>query len=180
MNEKKYQGTKTEANLKKAFAAESEARNKYTFFASAARKEGFEQIAELFQKTADNEKEHAKIWFKELCSIGSAKDNLLSAARSEYAEWSRLYEDMAKDAEEENFPELARLFRMVASIEKNHEDRFNALLSNIENGEVFKKDEVVIWECRNCGHLEIGTSAPPECPVCHHPLGYFELKNENY
>lgn len=176
----KYAGTKTEKNLLAAFAGESQARNKYTYFASKAKKEGFEQIASLFLKTADNEKEHAKIWFKELNGIGDTKENLAAAAEGENYEWTDMYEEFAKTAEEEGFTELAEKFRGVAAIEKAHEERYRKLLSNIEAQEVFAKSEVKVWECRNCGHIVVGTNAPEECPVCAHPQSYFELREENY
>lgn len=176
----KYAGTKTEKNLLAAFAGESQARNKYTYFASKAKKEGFEQIASLFLKTADNEKEHAKIWFKELNGIGDTKENLAAAAEGENYEWTDMYEEFAKTAEEEGFTELAEKFRGVAAIEKAHEERYRKLLSNVEAQEVFAKSEVKVWECRNCGHIVVGTNAPEECPVCAHPQSYFELREENY
>ena len=176
----KYSGTKTEKNLEKAFAGESEARNKYTYFASVAKKEGYEQISELFLKTAENEKEHAKMWFKELSGIGSTTDNLKQAADGENYEWTNMYEEFAKTAEEEGFIELANKFRAVALIEKHHEERYRKLLNNIENNEVFKKSTVKIWECRNCGHIVVGTNAPEVCPVCNHPQSYFEVSAENY
>ena len=176
----KYSGTQTEKNLEAAFAGESQARNKYTYFASKAKKEGFEQISALFLKTADNEKEHAKMWFKELAGIGSTAENLAAAAAGENYEWTDMYEGFAKTAEEEGFPELAAKFRGVAAIEKAHEERYRALLSNVEAQEVFSKSEVKVWECRNCGHIIVGTEAPDECPVCAHPKAYFELRAENY
>ena len=176
----KYSGTQTEKNLEAAFAGESQARNKYTYFASKAKKEGFEQISALFLKTADNEKEHAKMWFKELAGIGSTAENLAAAAAGENYEWTDMYEGFAKTAEEEGFPELAAKFRGVAAIEKAHEERYRALLSNVEAQEVFSKSEVKVWECRNCGHIVVGTEAPDECPVCAHPKAYFELRAENY
>ena len=176
----KYAGTQTEKNLMAAFAGESEARNKYTYFASKAKKEGFEQIAELFLKTADNEKEHAKLWFKELEGIGETKDNLKAAADGENYEWTDMYEEFAKTAEAEGFQALAKKFRMVAAIEKRHEERYRALLKNIETAAVFEKSEVKIWECRNCGHIVIGTKAPTVCPVCAHPQSFFEISAENY
>ncbi len=175
-----YAGTQTEQNLMAAFAGESQARNKYTFFASKAKKEGFEQIAAIFQKTADNEKAHAEIWFKELKGIGETAANLLHAAEGENYEWTDMYDGFAKTAEEEGFKELAAKFRMVAAIEKSHEERYRALLQNVETAEVFEKAGIVVWECRNCGHLYIGTKAPAVCPVCLHPQSYFELKEENY
>ena len=176
----KYSGTQTEKNLMAAFAGESEARNKYTFFASKAKKEGFEQIAALFQKTADNEKEHAKLWFKELNGIGDTAQNLLSAAEGENYEWTDMYEGFAKTAEEEGFPELAARFRLVGEIERHHEERYRALLRNVETAKVFEKSEVKVWECRNCGHIVVGTKAPEVCPACNHPQSYFELHAENY
>lgn len=176
----KYAGTQSEKNLMTAFAGESEARNKYTFFASVAKKQGFEQIAALFLKTADNEKEHAKLWFKELNGIGDTADNLKAAAAGENYEWTDMYDSFAKTAEEEGFPELAAKFRMVAEIEKHHEERYRALLHNVEAQEVFKKSEVKVWECRNCGHIVVGEKAPEVCPVCAHPQAYFEVHAENY
>ena len=181
MSEKnKYSGTKTEQNLRTAFSGESEARNKYTFFASKAKKEGYEQIAALFLKTADNEKEHAKLWFKELNGIGDTAENLLNAAEGENYEWTDMYEGFAKTAEEEGFRELAQKFRLVGAIEKHHEERYRALLHNVEAAEVFSKSEVKVWECRNCGHIVVGTSAPEICPTCAHPQSYFEIHAENY
>ena len=176
----KYAGTKTEKNLREAFAGESQARNKYTYFASVAKKAGYEQIAELFLKTADNEKEHAKLWFKELGELGDTAQNLLQAAEGENAEWTDMYERMAKEADEEGFPDLAARFRGVAAIEKAHEERYRALLHNVETKQVFEKSGVQIWECRNCGHIVVGTSAPDVCPVCNHPQSYFEVKKNNY
>ena len=176
----KYAGTKTEKNLWEAFAGESQARNKYTYFASTAKKEGYEQISALFLKTAENEKEHAKLWFKELGELGSTADNLLHAAEGENYEWTDMYERFARDAEEEGFPELAAKFRGVAVIEKAHEDRYRALLTNVETAQVFEKGSVKVWECRNCGHLVVGTKAPEVCPVCNHPQSYFEVREENY
>ena len=176
----KYAGTKTEQNLQAAFAGESQARNKYTYFASVAKKEGYEQIASLFLKTADNEKEHAKLWFKELEGLGTTTDNLLAAAEGENFEWTDMYEDFAKTAEEEGFPALAKRFRMVAAIEKMHEERYRALLKNVETAAVFEKSEVKVWECRNCGHIVVGTKAPLVCPVCAHPQSYFEVHEENF
>lgn len=181
MSEKnKYSGTKTEQNLRAAFSGESEARNKYTFFASIAKKEGYEQIAALFLKTADNEKEHAKLWFKELNGIGDTAENLLNAAEGENYEWTDMYDTFAKEAEEEGFTELACKFRGVAAIEKAHEERYRALLSNVEMQRVFEKSEETMWECRNCGHLVIGKKAPAVCPVCAHSQSYFEVRKENY
>ena len=179
-NMNKYAGTQTEKNLEAAFAGESQARNKYTYFASVAKKEGYEQISALFQKTADNEKEHAKMWFKELNGIGNTAENLLHAAEGENYEWTDMYDGFAKTAEEEGFPELAAKFRLVAAIEKHHEERYRALLHNVEAAEVFAKSEVKVWECRNCGHIVVGTSAPEVCPTCSHPQSYFELNCENY
>ena len=176
----KYAGTKTEQNLLAAFAGESQARNKYTYFASKAKKEGYEQIAALFLKTADNEKEHAKMWFKELDGIGTTAENLAAAADGENFEWTDMYEGFAKTAEEEGFPELAAKFRGVAAIEKHHEERYRALLKNVETAAVFAKSEVKVWECRNCGHIVVGTKAPDVCPVCAHPQAYFEVHAENY
>lgn len=176
----KYAGTQTEKNLEAAFAGESQARNKYTYFASKAKKEGFEQIAALFLKTADNEKEHAKMWFKELAGIGDTAENLKAAAEGENYEWTDMYDGFAKTADEEGFPELAAKFRMVAAIEKHHEERYRALLKNVEMKEVFAKSEVKVWECRNCGHIVVGTNAPEICPVCAHPQAYFEINAENY
>ena len=176
----KYEGTQTEKNLLTAFAGESEARNKYTYFASKAKKEGFEQISALFLKTADNEKEHAKLWFKELNGIGTTAENLAAAAAGENYEWTDMYDGFAKTADEEGFPELAEKFRGVAAIEKHHEERYRALLKNVEMQEVFKKSEVKIWECRNCGHIVVGTEAPDICPVCAHPQSFFEIHAENY
>ena len=176
----KYAGTQTEKNLEAAFAGESQARNKYTYFASVAKKEGYEQIAAIFQKTADNEKEHAKMWFKELNGIGTTAENLVSAAEGENFEWTDMYADFAKTAEEEGFTELAEKFRMVAAIEKTHEERYRALLHNVETKEVFEKSEVKVWECRNCGHIVVGVKAPQVCPVCNHPQAYFEIHAENY
>ncbi len=176
----KYSGTQTEKNLAAAFAGESQARNKYTYFASRAKKDGFEQIADIFQKTADNEKEHAKMWFKELSGIGSTAENLAAAAEGENYEWTDMYEDFAKTAEEEGFKELAQKFRLVAAIEKRHEERYRALLRNVEAQEVFKKSEVKVWECRNCGHIVVGTEAPEICPTCSHPKAYFEVHVDNF
>ncbi len=176
----KYAGTQTKKNLEAAFAGESGARNKYTYFASVAKKEGYEQIAALFLKTAENEKEHAKMWFKELNGIGDTVDNLNAAADGENHEWTDMYEGFAKTAEAEGFPELAEKFRMVGAIEKHHEERYRALLKNVEMAEVFAKSEVKVWECRNCGHIVVGTNAPEICPVCAHPQSYFEIREENY
>ena len=176
----KYTGTQTEKNLQAAFAGESQARNKYTYFASVAKKQGYEQIAALFLKTADNEKEHAKLWFKELAGIGSTAENLAAAAEGENYEWTGMYAGFAKTAEAEGFPELAARFRMVGEVERHHEERYRALLHNVETAAVFAKSEVKIWECRNCGHIVVGTAAPEVCPVCNHPQSYFELCAENY
>lgn len=176
----KYTGTQTEKNLQAAFAGESQARNKYTYFASVAKKQGYEQIAALFLKTADNEKEHAKLWFKELAGIGSTAENLAAAAEGENYEWTDMYAGFAKTAEAEGFPELAARFRMVGEVERRHEERYRALLHNVETAAVFAKSEVKIWECRNCGHIVVGTAAPEVCPVCNHPQSYFELCAENY
>ena len=176
----KYAGTQTEKNLWEAFAGESQARNKYTYFASKAKKEGFEQIAEIFQKTADNEKEHAKLWFKELEGIGDTAQNLLAAAEGENYEWTDMYEGFAKTAEAEGFKALAMKFRLVAAIEKRHEERYRALLKNVELQEVFAKSDVKVWECRNCGHIVVGEKAPEMCPTCAHPQAYFEIHIDNY
>ena len=176
----KYAGTQTEKNLLAAFAGESQARNKYTYFASKAKKEGFEQIAALFLKTADNEKEHAKLWFKELEGIGTTAENLAAAADGENYEWTDMYEEFAKTAEAEGFKALAVKFRLVAAIEKRHEERYRALLKNVETAQVFEKSEVKVWECRNCGHIVVGTKAPEMCPTCAHPKSYFEISEENY
>ena len=176
----KYAGTQTEKNLEAAFAGESQARNKYTYFASVAKKEGYEQISALFLKTADNEKEHAKMWFKELNGIGNTAQNLEHAAEGENYEWTDMYEGFAKTAEEEGFVELAKKFRLVAAIEKHHEERYRALLKNVETAAVFEKSEVKVWECRNCGHIVVGTNAPELCPTCAHPQSYFEVHAENY
>ena len=172
MGQNKYTGTQTEKNLQAAFSGESGARNKYTYFASVAKKEGFEQISSIFLKTAENEREHAKMWLKELCGIGSTAENLAAAADGENFEWTDMYE--------EGFPELADNFRMVGAIEKHHEERYRALLKNIETAAVFAKSEVKVWECRNCGHIIVGTNAPEICPVCAHPQSYFEISAENY
>ena len=173
-------GSRTEANLMAAFAGESQARNKYTYFASKAKKEGFEQIAALFLKTADNEKEHAKMWFKELEGIGDTAENLAAAANGENSEWTDMYAGFAETAEKEGFPELAAKFRLVAEIEKHHEERYRALLKNVETAAVFAKSEVKVWECRNCGHIVVGTAAPEVCPTCAHPQAYFELSANNF
>ncbi|MBQ9828463.1 MAG: rubrerythrin family protein [Lachnospiraceae bacterium] len=176
----KYAGTKTEQNLWTAFAGESQARNKYTYFASVAKKSGYEQIAAIFLHTADNEKEHAKLWFKALEGIGSIEDNLKAAADGENYEWTDMYATFAKEADEEGFPELAEQFRGVAAIEKAHEERYRKLLANVEAKTAFEKSGVTVWECRNCGHIVVGTAAPEKCPVCNHPQAYFEVRNENY
>ena len=176
----KYAGTQTEKNLQEAFAGESQARNKYTYFASVAKKEGYEQMAALFLKTADNEKEHANMWFKELAELGDTPANLKAAAEGENYEWTDMYDGFAKTADEEGFHELAEKFRAVAAIEKHHEERYRALLKNIETAQVFEKSEVKVWECRNCGHIVVGTKAPEICPVCAHPQSYFEVHAENY
>ena len=176
----KYSGTQTEKNLMEAFSGESQARNKYTYFASVAKKQGFEQIAALFLKTADNEKEHAKMWFKELEGIGDTAENLKAAAEGENYEWTYMYEGFAKTAEEEGFVELAARFRLVAAVEKHHEERYRALLKNVETLSVFEKSDVKVWECRNCGHIIVGTKAPEVCPTCNHPQSYFEVLAENY
>ena len=176
----KYSGSQTEKNLEAAFAGESQARNKYTYFASVAKKQGFEQIADLFLKTADNEKEHAKMWFKELNGIGDTAENLLAAAEGENYEWTDMYSEFAKVAREEGFEQIAALFEGVAAIEKEHEERYRRLITNIEQGVVFSKDGDTIWQCRNCGHICIGKEAPEVCPVCAHPQSYFQVKAENY
>lgn len=176
----KYAGTQTEKNLETAFAGESQARNKYTYFASVAKKEGYEQIAELFLRTADNEKEHAKMWFRELGGIGNTAENLAAAAAGENYEWTDMYDGFAKTADKEGFHELAEKFRLVGEVERHHEERYRALLKNVETSTVFEKSEVKIWECRNCGHIVIGTKAPKVCPVCSHPQSFFEVKSENY
>lgn len=176
----KYTGTKTEQNLRTAFAGESQARNKYTYFASVAKKEGYEQIAEIFSKTADNEKEHAKMWFKELEELGNTEANLKTASEGENYEWTDMYDRFAKEAEEEGFKDLAVKFRAVGAIEKAHEERYLKLLHNVEMQEVFQKADQTMWECKNCGHLVIGKSAPAICPVCAHPQSYFEVRKENY
>ena len=176
----KYEGTKTAANLAAAFAGESQARNKYTYFASVAKKEGYEQIAAIFQQTADNEKEHAKLWFKELDGLGNTAANLANAADGENYEWTDMYATFAKEADEEGFTALAAKFRAVAAIEKTHEERYRKLLSNVEMQQVFEKGDMTMWECRNCGHLVMGKKAPQVCPVCAHPRSYFEIRKENY
>ena len=175
-----YAGTKTEQNLRAAFSGESEARNKYTYFASVAKKEGYEQISSLFLKTADNEKEHAKMWFKELKGLGNTAENLLAAAEGENYEWTDMYATFAKEAEEEGFTVLAAKFRAVAAVEKEHEERYRALLHNVEAQEVFAKSSITVWECRNCGHIAVGMKAPEICPVCAHPQAYFEVNAKNY
>jgi len=180
VKESKYAGTQTEKNLMAAFAGESEARNKYTYFASKAKKEGYEQIAALFLKTADNEKEHAKLWFKELNGIGDTAENLLTAAEGENYEWTDMYDGFAKTADDEGFHELAQRFRLVAAIEKHHEERYRALLHNVETAQVFAKSEVKVWECRNCGYIVVGEKAPEVCPACNHPQSYFEIHAENF
>ena len=176
----KYEGTKTEKNLQAAFAGESQARNKYTYFASVAKKEGFEQISEIFLKTADNEKEHAKLWFKALGELGDTKENLLHAAEGENAEWTDMYDRMAKEADEEGFTEIAAKMRAVGAIEKHHEERYRKLLKNIEDAVVFSREGDQIWICRNCGHIVVGKNAPKLCPVCNHPQSFFEIKAENF
>ena len=176
----KYAGTQTKKNLEAAFAGESQARNKYTYFASKAKKEGYEQSAALFLKTAENEKEHAKMWFKELDGIGDTAQNLAAAAAGENFEWTDMYDGFAKTAEEEGFSELAEKFRLVAAIEKEHEERYRALLKNVETAQVFEKSEIKVWECRNCGHIAVGPKAPLVCPTCAHPQSYFELREKNY
>ena len=176
----KYAGTKTEKNLMDAFAGESQARNKYTYYASVARKAGFVQMANIFEETANQEKEHAKLWFKEFHGIGSVEENLLDAAAGENYEWTDMYATFAKEAEEEGFKELAAKFRKVAAIEKTHEERYLKLLNNVEMQKVFEKSEEIMWECRNCGHLVVGKKAPQICPVCNHPQSYFEMRKENY
>ncbi|MEA4894714.1 MAG: rubrerythrin family protein [Oscillospiraceae bacterium] len=173
-------GSKTEANLWKAFAGESQARNKYTYFASQARKDGYEQIAAIFEETAGNEKEHAKLWFKALGELGKTADNLIAAAEGEHYEWTEMYKEMSETAREEGFFALADQFAEVAKIEKTHEERYMKLAENVQNGEVFKRSGVKVWYCRNCGHLEYGTEAPEVCPVCSHPRSFFEIKAENY
>ena len=176
----KYQGTQTEKNLQTAFAGESQARNKYTYFASVAKKEGYEQIKAIFEETAENEKEHAKMWAKELGLIGSTKENLTAAAQGENYEWTEMYKEFAEVAEKEGFKEVAAKFRMVASVEKAHEERYAKLLENVETMKVFEKLDVVVWKCRNCGYIYIGTKAPEVCPCCAHPQSYFEVENKNY
>lgn len=173
-------GTKTEANLKVAFSGESEARNKYTYFASVAKKEGYEQIAALFLETAENEKEHAKLHFKYLQGIGDTKSNLADAAAGENYEWTDMYATFAKEAEEEGFKEIANRFRLIGEVEKHHEERYRKLLENIEEGTVYRKGSIVVWKCRNCGHIHVGLEAPDICPTCSHPKSYFEIQAENY
>ena len=180
MAENKFKGSKTEKNLLEAFAGESQARNKYTYFASVAKKQGFEQIAEIFLKTAENEKEHAKLWFKALGELGNTAENLVAAADGENYEWTDMYSRMADEADEEGFHDLAKQFRCVAAIEKTHEERYRKLLHNVETAAVFEKCDVQVWECRNCGHIVVGEKAPEVCPVCNHPRAYFELRKENY
>lgn len=180
MKENKYTGTQTLKNLETAFAGESQARNKYTYFASVAKKEGYEQIAEIFEKTANNEKEHAKMWFKELNGIGNTAENLQSAAEGENFEWTDMYKEFARIAKEEGFEDLAKKFLAVGQIEKRHEERYRQLLQNVETKAVFEKSEVKVWECRNCGHICVGTQAPLVCPVCNHPQSYFEVVNNNF
>ncbi len=175
-----YQGTQTLINLQTAFAGESQARNKYTYYASIAKKEGYEQIAALFLETADNEREHAKLWFRELGGMGDTAQNLTDAAAGENYEWTDMYAGFADTAQEEGFPELAAKFRMVAQIEKSHEERYRALLNNVETQQVFQRSQVKVWECRNCGHIVVGTQAPQVCPVCQHPQAFFEIRAENY
>ena len=177
---KDLKGTKTEQNLMTAFAGESQARNKYTYFASVAKKEGYEQIAAIFLQTAENEKEHAKLWFKHLGGLGNTAANLLAAAEGENYEWTDMYDTFAKEAEEEGFTAIAFQFRAVAAIERAHEERYRALLNNVEMQKVFEKGEMTMWECRNCGHLVMGLKAPTVCPVCAHPQSFFEVRKENY
>lgn len=176
----KYAGTQTEKNLEAAFAGESQARNKYTYFSTVAQQEGYEQIAALFRQTADNEMAHAKLWFEELGGLGDTAHNLLHAAEGENYEWTDMYDGFAKTAEEEGFPELAAKFRLVAAIEKRHEERYRALLRNVETAQVFEKSEVKVWECRNCGHIVVGTAAPEVCPTCRYSQSFFEIHCENY
>lgn len=176
----KYAGTKTEKNLMEAFAGESQARNKYTYFANIAKSEGYDQLAEIFLKTARNEQEHARVWFQELGHLGNTAENLVKAAAGENYVWTDMYDRMAKDADEEGFPELAEKFRKVAAIERSHEERYLALLNNVEMQQVFEKSEEVMWECRVCGHLVIGKKAPEVCPVCSYSQSYFEVRKENY
>ena len=173
-------GSKTEQNLKDAFAGETQARSKYTYFANVAKKEGYEQIADIFNITAENERAHAKIWFEYLGGISTTKENLRSAAEGEHWEWSDMYENFAKDADAEGFSEIAHHFRLVASVEKAHEERYRKLLNNVDMQKVFEKADMVMWECRNCGHIVIGKKAPEVCPVCKHKQAFFEIKAENY
>ena len=180
LSENKYEGTKTAKNLEAAFAGESQARNKYTYFAEVAQREGFEQLAEIFLKTARNEQEHARVWFQELGGIGNTAQNLLHAAEGENYEWTDMYDKFAKEADEEGFPELAERFRKVAAVEKAHEERYRKLLDNVEMKKVFEKSEQVMWECRICGHLVIGPKAPEVCPICSNSKSFFEVRNENY
>ena len=177
---KELKGSKTEQNLWEAFAGESQARNKYTYYASKAKKDGYEQMAQLFQETADQEKEHAKMWFKLIHGIGTTAENLKDAAQGENDEWTDMYPRMAREAREEGFEEIAKLFEGVAAIEKVHEEKYKKLLENIEQGIVFSRDGDTVWQCRNCGHIHIGKQAPETCPVCNHPQAYFELKKDNY
>ena len=173
-------GSKTEQNLKTAFAGESQARNKYTYFASAAKKEGYEQVGNLFLETAENEKEHAKLWFKKLGGIGSTTENLIAAAAGEHEEWTEMYKDFAIEARQEGFEDIAKMMEGVAAIEKQHEERYKALLANIQSGKVFARDAEQVWHCANCGHQHVGTTAPELCPVCSHPKAYFEILATNY
>lgn len=173
-------GSKTEANLATAFAGESQARNKYTYFASKARKEGYNQIAAIFEETAENEKEHAKLWFKLLGGIGTTAENLKAAAEGENYEWTEMYAQFAKEAKEEGFDRIAYMLQGVANIEKTHEERYNKLLNNVQNEIVFQRDDVVVWKCANCGHFHVGKKAPEVCPICEHPKAYFEIRAENY
>ena len=176
----KYAGTQTEKNLRTAFSGESEARNKYTFFAAVAKKQGYEQIAALFLKTAENEQAHARLWFTELDGIGDTAENLVSAAAGEHFEWTDMYDTFARTAEEEGFHQLAERFRLVGAVEKHHEERYRALLRNVETAQVFARSGVQVWECRNCGHIVVATAAPAVCPTCDHPQSYFQLHAENY
>ncbi|MDE6025817.1 MAG: rubrerythrin family protein [Lachnospiraceae bacterium] len=180
MSKNKYAGTETEKNLRTAFAGETQARSKYTYFASVAQKEGYQQIADIFLKTADNEKEHAKLWFKELNGLGNTLENLQSAAEGENYEWTDMYDEFARTADAEGFTELAARFRLVAAIERHHEERYRKLIENVELKQVFEKSEVKIWVCRNCGHIVVGTNAPEVCPTCNYPQSYFEIYGENY
>jgi rubrerythrin len=177
---KDLKGSKTEQNLRAAFSGESEARNKYTYFASKAKKDGFEQISAIFEETAGNEKEHAKIWFKLLNGIGTTEENLAAAAAGEHYEWTEMYANFAKEAKEEGFDHVAALFSKVADIEKTHDERYRKLLDNLKNGKVFARDSETTWICRNCGHIHKGSAVPEVCPVCDHPRAYFEIRNENY